>query len=271
MSNKLSETTISDFGKQWSIWTEFPGWTGTVELIRDYFQPLLNLEELKGLVVAEVGAGNGRLAFSIAQAKPKQVYAVEPAHAAFQVMQQKAASRSDLPVKPVHARGEDFTIPEKLDLAYSVGVLHHIPDPDPAVRNVFHTLKPGGRFFVWIYGEEGNSLYLFFIRPLRAITSRLPHFLLVMFCYFMGILLSTYAYLCKFLPLPMRKYMCGVILPQTYHERVLTIYDQLNPAYAKYYTRDEALQLLKRAGFVDIEIYHRLEYSWSIIGTKPND
>jgi hypothetical protein len=51
--------------------------------------------------------------------------------------------------------------------------------------------------------------------------------------------------------------------------RRLTIYDQLNPAYAKYYTRAEAEQLLVEAGFVDLHLHHRHGYSWSLVGTKP--
>jgi hypothetical protein len=52
------------------------------------------------------------------------------------------------------------------------------------------------------------------------------------------------------------------------HKRRLAIYDQLNPAYAKYYTREEAAALLAAAGFVDIRLHHRHGYSWSVIGTK---
>jgi hypothetical protein len=28
-------------------------------------------------------------------------------------------------------------------------------------------LKPGGKFIVWLYGREGNRVYLFFIAPIR--------------------------------------------------------------------------------------------------------
>jgi hypothetical protein len=52
-------------------------------------------------------------------------------------------------------------------------------------------------------------------------------------------------------------------------KRRLVIYDQLNPAYAKYYTQTEAEQLLARAGFSDVRTYHRHGYSWTVIGTKP--
>ena len=51
--------------------------------------------------------------------------------------------------------------------------------------------------------------------------------------------------------------------------RYLVIYDQLNPAYAKYYRRDEAIALLADAGFADVAAHHRHGYSWTVIGRKP--
>ncbi len=48
-----------------------------------------------------------------------------------------------------------------------------------------------------------------------------------------------------------------------------TIYDQLNPHYAKYYRRQEAIDLLKKAGFKNVKTYHRGNYSWTILGEKP--
>jgi hypothetical protein len=51
--------------------------------------------------------------------------------------------------------------------------------------------------------------------------------------------------------------------------QVLTIYDQLNPAWARYYTESEARALFADAGFVDIRLNHRHGYSWTVVGTKP--
>ena len=50
----------------------------------------------------------------------------------------------------------------------------------------------------------------------------------------------------------------------------LVIYDQLNPAYAKYYTQSEIIELLKDSVFTDIQTYHRHNYSWSAISRKPS-
>jgi hypothetical protein len=49
----------------------------------------------------------------------------------------------------------------------------------------------------------------------------------------------------------------------------LSVFDQLNPAYAKYYRRDEAIALLRNAGFEEITCRHRHGYSWTVTGRKP--
>ena len=70
-------------------------------------------------------------------------------------------------------------------------------------------------------------------------------------------------------PLPLRDNMLDSFRRFTRERRRLVIYDQLNPAYAKYYSRDEAYDLLAAAGFVDIRLNHHKGYSWTVIGTKP--
>ncbi|MGA2318513.1 MAG: hypothetical protein ABSG71_19365 [Thermodesulfobacteriota bacterium] len=52
-------------------------------------------------------------------------------------------------------------------------------------------------------------------------------------------------------------------------KRRLIIYDQLNPSYAKYYTRREAEILLIDGKFKNVRTHHRHGYSRTVIGTKP--
>ena len=75
--------------------------------------------------------------------------------------------------------------------------------------------------------------------------------------------------LCRWLPLPMRAYMRGHIAKLSWQARYLTIFDQLNPAEARYYSRPQAEELLAQAGFSDIRTEHRHGYSWTVIGTRP--
>ncbi len=52
--------------------------------------------------------------------------------------------------------------------------------------------------------------------------------------------------------------------------RQVFIFDQLNPAYVKYYTRKEVVELMKRR-FEDVKICHRRHYSWVVRGSKPKN
>jgi hypothetical protein len=101
------------------------------------------------------------------------------------------------------------------------------------------------------------------------VTTRLPHAQLELLTSALDLPLRAYIELCRAWPLPMRAYMVGHLGKLSDEWRRVTIYDQLNPAYAKYYSRDEARALFADAGFVDVRLHNRHGYSWLIVGTKP--
>jgi hypothetical protein len=83
--------------------------------------------------------------------------------------------------------------------------------------------------------------------------------------------LLLYLHICRRLPkvgLPLADYLRTIIAPLPGDKRRLVVYDQLNPAYAKYYTRREAEALMAVAPF-QIAVHHRRGYSWVVIGEKP--
>lgn len=264
----LTSRTISDFGEQWLHHRENPGYYGSAELLGDLFGDLLTPAAVQGKRVADIGSGTGRIVNMLLDAGAAHVTAVEPS-AAFDVLQKNTAARKDR-ITYINARGEALPPKLNLDLVVSMGVLHHIPEPAPVVEAAFRALRPGGYMFVWLYGYEGNQSYLRFADALRTVTRHLPHAVLLALCSVLNIALGIYIFLCRYAPLPMRSYMLNVLARFPRSVRKLTIYDQLNPAYAKYYTRQEAESLLRSAGFVSVSSWHRHGYSWSVIGTKPS-
>ncbi|HZS10749.1 MAG TPA: methyltransferase domain-containing protein [Nitrospirales bacterium] len=57
------------------------------------------------------------------------------------------------------------------DFIYSLGVLHHLPDPEAGFRSLVPYLKPGGRIFIWVYQRTRRKQWLEYA---RAVTTRLP-------------------------------------------------------------------------------------------------
>jgi len=263
----LTQKTIADFGEQWVNYQLNPAYYGSVDLLADLFGPLLSLESVSNKRVADIGSGTGRIVNMLLDSGAAQVVAVEPS-AAFAVLQKNTSRRSDR-VMYINDRGEALPAGMELDLVVSMGVLHHIPQPEPVVAAAYKALRPGGQILVWLYGKEGNEYYLRFITPVRAVTKRLPHAVLNVACSLLCVALDVYIFGCRYMPLPMRDYMRNVLERFPRSVRRLTIYDQLNPAYSKYYSRIEAVELLARAGFTAVSAWNRHGYSWSVVGKKP--
>lgn len=265
MKEDLTKKTIADFGDQWTSYRENTGYYASVELLEDLCSPFLKPSDFYDKKVADVGSGTGRIVNMLLMAGARHVIAIEPSRA-FEVLLHNTLYPEK--VFCIHAPGEDLPRDAQLDFAVSFGVLHHIPDPAPVVKAMYNSLKPGGQILVWLYGREGNRSYLFFVQPLRFLTQRLPHKLLDFFCLLLLFPLNAYIALCDYLPLPMKKYMNGHLKKLSNEQKKLTIYDQLNPAYAKYYSQSEARALLENAGFDQVTLHHRHGYSWTVTGFK---
>ena len=172
-------------------------------------------------------------------------------------------------IEIVHGPGEALPAGRDLDLVVSIGVLQFIEDPQPILRAARAALRPGGRVIVWVYGREGNAAYLALLRALRAVTPRLPHALLSALCSGLNVGLDVYLFACRFLRLPLRDYLRNTLARVSREKRKLTIYDQLNPTYVRFYERAEVREMLERAGFTDVALHHRRGYSWTALGVKP--
>jgi len=260
------DQTIRDFGEQWLRYRDNEGFYGSLELFSDILSPFLKLNEIKDCRIAEIGSGTGRIVNMLLAAGAKHIIAVEPSDA------YKVLCRNILDPEKVTClkiTGDQLPAYGDLDYIFAIGVLHHIPDSDPVVEAVFKALRPGGNFFVWLYGKEGNRLYLALIEPLRIVTKYLPHFLLAMLVEIIYWPLVVYIKFCHRFPLPLKGYILSVLEKMSPEKRRLVIYDQLNPSYAKYYTRFEAEKLLLDGKFENVRVHHRHGYSWTVIGTKP--
>ncbi len=138
-----SERTVKDFGEQWSIYADNEGFYGSFGLFWDIVSPLLKIDEIKDCKVAEIGSGTGRIVNMLLDAGARQVIAVEPS-VAFKVLQENI--RDPAKVTCLNITGERLPAYGDLDYVFSIGVLHHIPDPRPVIEAAFQALRPGGKF-----------------------------------------------------------------------------------------------------------------------------
>ena len=153
--------TAENFGWQWQHFThgddlyaeQFLGWIAPV-------RP----EFFKDKVVLEGGCGKGRHTLLAASWGAREIIgvdlsdAVETAFAATRVLENAHIVQADIYHLP---------FPRVFDYVFSVGVLHHLPDPAAGFRSLSATVKPGGHLSAWVYGAENNEWITRGINPLR--------------------------------------------------------------------------------------------------------
>jgi SAM-dependent methyltransferase len=260
------DRTIRDFGDQWSHYGGNEGFYGSLELLQDVLGPLVDVAEFQGARVVDIGSGTGRIVQMLLAAGARHVVAVEPS--LVEILRANTERFGDR-VEVIHGPGDAVPPGGDLDFAVSIGVVQFIEEPLPTLVAAREALRAGGKLVISVYGVEGNELYVAAVRALRAITTRLPHRALAALSSVLAVGVDVYMAACRWLPLPMRDYMRNTLSRVERDKRRLTIYDQLNPAYARYYREGEVRGLLEAAGFDGIQLHHRHGTTWSALGVKP--
>lgn len=154
--------TAENFGWQWTHFTQeddkyfdqFLGW----------LQPVTP-EFFEGKVVLEGGCGKGRHTKLAAEWGAKEVVGIDLGDG----VESAFALTRNLP--NVHIIQCDiFKLPLKkaFDYAFSIGVLHHTPDPKKAFLSLASKVRKGGHISAWVYGAENNEWITKYVDPLRT-------------------------------------------------------------------------------------------------------
>lgn len=154
--------TAENFGWQWTHFTQED--TRYAEQFLGWLQPVKE-DFFADKIVLEGGCGKGRHTALAAQWGAKEVVGIDLSAA---VESAYSATRS-LPNAHI-IQADIFKLPlkKRFDYAFSVGVLHHTPDPKAAFESLASKVKAEGHVSAWIYGAENNGWITGLIDPIRT-------------------------------------------------------------------------------------------------------
>lgn len=223
-------------------------------------------EDLRGKLVLDVGCGMGRFA-EVATRWGARVIGVDLSAAA-QVAARNLADREF-----VALQADVFALPfapASFDLIYSIGVLHHTPSCENAVKTLPQYLKPGGSLAVWLYSRY-NKWYRFsdyYRRATHRMSPRLLHGILRVV---VPVLNGVDAGL-RWIPL-VGKPLAGMVhhvFPVNRNPRremrVLDTFDWYSPRYQSKHTYEEVFRWFESCGLEDL---HVVEMPIAVRGRKP--
>jgi len=170
-----------------------------------------------------------------------------------------------------------FNLPlgNKFDIAYSVGVLHHTPDPARAFQSMQRLVRPGGKVAFWVYGRENNGWIIYFLNPIRkGITRHLPPIMVKAAAWVAATMLWCMMYV-FFIP----AYRMGIMVYYGEYMRYLKnlgfeevrciVYDHLTAPTASYHRQNELEEWFTRAGIENRTLSWVRKISWAGVGVKP--
>lgn len=267
------QATAANFGWQWQHFTEED--TRYAEQFLGWITPVTP-EFFQNKVVLEGGCGKGRHTQLAARWGAQDVVGIDLSAA---VETAFAATRSLPNAHVVQADIYRLPLARKFDYAFSVGVLHHLPDPRGGFMSLASKLKPGGYLSAWIYGAENNEWIVRFVNPVRErVTSRLDKRVLLQLSKLpaAGIYLAT-----KLVYGPLNKNGSSVarhlfyndyfraIAPFGWREQHLIVFDHLVAPTAFYIPRAEFEEWWRELGAHDVTINWHNKNSWCGRGVVP--
>jgi len=265
--------TLSSFSFQWNVFSEmYEVWE---ENFLDYVHPL-QPDFFDGKLGLDAGCGFGRHLHYAAKFGAEMV-GLDLSEAV------ESAYNNTKQLNNVHiVQGDIYNPPFRegtFDFIYSIGVLHHLPDPKGGFTSLTRFLKPNATMFAWVYGPRygiSQKISVF----LRRFTTKMNYRLLYAFCFAIALFLRTFSHL----PYKVMRKVPGLRrfaekLPIKEHHKypfrvvVADAFDRLSVPIVNYYTAEQFRKWFDDAGMVDVKIIERFKnnISWRGFGTKPEE
>ena len=158
--DNLDEHVVRGFGEEWERFSQGDLLTLDQRAILDGYFAVFPPSALSHTATgADFGCGSGRWAQLIAP-RVRHLHLIDASDKAMAVARQNLAASSNVTFHV--ASIETANIAEgSLDFAYCLGVLHHLPDTEAALRAIVTKLKINAPFLVYLYYAFDNRPWWF--------------------------------------------------------------------------------------------------------------
>jgi ubiquinone/menaquinone biosynthesis C-methylase UbiE len=223
---------------------------------------------------ADIGCGTGRWAKIVAP-RVAHLHLLDASPDALAVARENLANAANVSFH-VGSVGA-IPLPDcSLDFAFSLGVLHHVPDTLGAIRATAEKLKPGAPFLVYLY-------YAFDNRPIwyrtlwtlsngvRIVVSRLPRWMRSVISEIIAATvywpLARASALLSRLQIPNRSFPLSWYADKSFYVMRTDAYDRFCTRLEKRFTRAQINEMLTQAGFEQIRFSDTPPF-WCAVGIK---
>jgi len=278
--NNLDLKVARGFGREWSTFRQDPDHLSRAQrqaIFDDYFRIFpWHLLPAGGGIGLDVGCGTGRWSVLVAP-RVEHLHLLDPSAEALNVAKENLRDINNVSYH-LNSVATIPLPPKSLDFAFSLGVLHHVPDTEAAIAAIADKLKTNAPFLIYLYYALDNRpiwyRLLWRITDLaRFVVSRLPHPLRLVISQAVAALI--YWPVARFARLVSPRGRSAGTLPLSYYaDKSFYVmrtdaYDRLCTRLEKRFRRDEIERMLAQTGFKNVTFSTKQPF-WCAVGIKSD-
>jgi|SRR5579864_3043325 len=265
----VDPATVKGFGREWSAFSQECMDDGERQEVFAKYFCLIDWRQ-KPQRALDMGCGSGRWAVLVAPLVTELV-AADASPEALQVAQRNVQAAN---VSFIEATPETLPFPdEHFDLIFSLGVLHHVPDTDAAIRCLTSKLRSGGTLLLYLYYAFDNRPLWF--KMLWRTTDWVRHFICRLpfpLRYGISQVIAVCVYwplarAAKYLPVP-DSWPLKFYADRSFYFMRTDALDRFGTKLEKRFTKKEIITMLTSAGLRDVRFSESMPY-WVCAAIKP--
>lgn len=271
----VDSKVVHDFGEEWSCYDQSQVSQQELEtLFNAYFKLFPKSFLNKNNVGADFGCGSGRWANFIAP-HVKKLYCIDASNVALSVSIKKLNHHNNLEF--INAPVNETPLPDNsLDFAYSLGVLHHIPDTLEGIKACVKKLKTGAPFLVYLYyAFDNKSLWFRLIWQIsnyfRIGISKLPFKLKLLSTKIIAATvyypLARAAKILEKLHINVNNLPLSSYRNRSFYSMKTDALDRFGTRLEQRFTRNEIADMFAAAGLINVTVSTEFPY-WCAVGYK---
>lgn len=154
-ARNLDPSTVAGFGVEWSHYDQESVSPAELQTYFDAYFKIFPWDTLPPSAVGfDLGCGSGRWAKFVAP-RVARLHCIDASSDALAVARRNLAEQVNCVFQ--NASVDTMSLEARsMDFGYSLGVLHHVPDPLAGLRACVQALKPGAPFLVYLYYSFDN-------------------------------------------------------------------------------------------------------------------
>ncbi len=267
---------VDDFGEEWDKFNHLDVDVIDQKKIFDSYFKIFpwHIVNKNSSVGIDIGCGSGRWAKFVVD-KTKELILLDASKKALSVAKENLKNKNN--VKFFEQSVGDISLNNNsVDFAYSLGVLHHIPDIQSALKEINRVLKPESPFLVYLYYSFENKPFFYkFIwmisNPVRYLISRLPFKLKFLITQIISLFiyypLARLSKLFKIMNLPYKNIPMWQYADLSFYVMRTDALDRFGTKIEKRYSKQQIYNLLNDSNFKEIKFSDDPPY-WCVLAKK---